>query len=67
MKDVVKDKKNVNKFLATINKDKYSDENLKYLVEDMLPKQIIIETIRGCNLKCPICPLQWITTITKEA
>lgn len=33
-------------------------KTIEKIVKDIYPTNIIIETIRGCNLKCPFCPLQ---------
>jgi len=35
-----------------------STEDLKKIIKMTLPKTLILETYRGCNLKCPLCVIQ---------
>lgn len=36
--------------------DEQSNEMFKYVQEHDFPTDILIETVRGCNLACPMCP-----------
>lgn len=59
LNEVLKGKYDVNRFFVELKKEQIdTDRIVKELVINMLPVRIIIETIRGCNLRCPLCRLQ---------
>jgi MoaA/NifB/PqqE/SkfB family radical SAM enzyme len=59
LNEVISGNYDVNRFFSDLNKANINNDYiLKELVENMLPVNIVIETIRECNLRCPLCRLQ---------
>lgn len=43
-----------------------TQEELLLLIKKILPSALIVELYRGCNLKCPLCPLQGHKNMSKN-